>query len=252
MTARDWMARLRQALRRSAPGVDAGVVDPDPAEPMVMPGVLPAGWEVLDRARNRVFNDEIAREAPSGHQLFGEPFRSVAKAVGRDDVVIESPGAGGKWAIVHLTYQVENDPRWPLVRRFATWKAFVEEAERMVTAWDTSAGEIEESDHSSEGADSSQPSNGKQLHQMSRFYTAAVRTGEFESTSGPEDRPYGRVLVDGALTKITGLRHANAGPEGTLCGIPGSEVVLVGTAFAPETGGACTACMAVAVNRERE
>jgi len=167
-------------------------------------------------------------------------------------VVIESPGAGGKWAIVHLTYQVETDPQWPLVRRFATWEALVDEAERMATAWDTSVDEIEDSGPSTEGGDSPQSSGDLHPDQMFRFYTAAVRSGEFESTSRPEERPYGRVLVDGALTKITGLRHANAGPEGTLCGIPGSEVVLVGTAFAPEAGGACSACTTVAVERERE
>lgn len=250
MTVSDWLEYLRRAMRRSAPGVDAGVIDHDPAELMVMPGVLPAGWEILDRERNRVFNDEIAREAPKGHQLFGEPVRSVAKAAGSDDVIIESPGVGGKWAIVHLTYQVETDPQWPLVRRFATWEALVTEAERMATTWDTSVDEIQESDHSAARADSPQPSSRLQPDQLSRFYTAAVRTGEFESTSGAEARPYGRVLVEGALTKITGPRHANAGPEGTLCGIPGSAVVLVGTAFAPETGGACNACIAVAVERE--
>ena len=102
---------------------------------MSIPGALPAGWEILDRARNRVFNDEIAREAPEGHQLFGEPFRSVAKAIGSDDVIIESPKAEGKWAIVRLTYQVESDPNWPRVRRFAAWEDLVEEAESMASGW---------------------------------------------------------------------------------------------------------------------
>ncbi|MCP4965055.1 MAG: hypothetical protein GY926_07450 [bacterium] len=110
MTPGDWFDRIRQVLRWSAPGADSGA-DHDPAELMEIPGTLPAGWEVLDRARNEVFNDEIASEAPKGHQLFGEPFRSVAKAVGSDNVVIESPGIGGKWAIVHLMYQVETDPQ---------------------------------------------------------------------------------------------------------------------------------------------
>jgi hypothetical protein len=76
------------------------------------------------------------------------------------------------------------------------------------------------------------------------FYTAAVVDGEFRSSLPPDHRSYGRVLRDGTLIEIDGPRHANRGPEGTMCGIPASEIVLVGVAFAPDVPGACARCLA--------
>lgn len=85
-----------------------------------------------------------------------------------------------------------------------------------------------------------------------RFYTAAVRDGEFTANAPADPRSYGRILPDGALVEITGERHASAGATGTLCGIPAGDVVLVGTAFAPNESGACSRCLAKAIDREGE
>ena len=105
---------------------------------MKTPGPLPAGWIALDNEGNSQLNDEIASEAVPGHPLYGEPFRSVARGIGSDDVIVElSPKIAGAWAIVHPTYQVETDPRWPSIDRYDTWEQMVEAANAMAEGWDT-------------------------------------------------------------------------------------------------------------------
>ena len=54
---------------------------------------------------------ELARELPDGHVLLAVPVRAIARRDDADDVVVET--ADGRRCIVHLTWNVETDPRWP-------------------------------------------------------------------------------------------------------------------------------------------
>ena len=74
------------------------------------------------------------------------------------------------------------------------------------------------------------------------FFTASARDRDFTASAPPSPRPYGRVLPDGALIALNGPRHAMTQGQ-TVCGIPASEVVYLGTAFAPEEPGACPDCL---------
>jgi hypothetical protein len=54
---------------------------------------------------------ELARGLPSGHALKGLPIKATARREDCDDVayVLEE----GTLCVVHLTWRVETDPRWP-------------------------------------------------------------------------------------------------------------------------------------------
>jgi hypothetical protein len=107
---------------------------PDAGDALEIPGPLPAGWVGLDQPGNSYFNDEIAREVPNGHLLWGEPFRSVARAIGSDDVLVE---VQGRWALVHLTYKPEPDPRWPAIQRYGSWEDAIQAAAALTEGQDT-------------------------------------------------------------------------------------------------------------------
>jgi hypothetical protein len=55
--------------------------------------------------------DELRREMPVGHALYGREVRAVARRDDCDDVAFEVAAAG--LCVVHLTWQRETDPRWP-------------------------------------------------------------------------------------------------------------------------------------------
>ena len=76
---------------------------------------------VEDRAENRRLIDELGRETSPGHRLHAVPYRAVARATGSDDAMFEIGHAGPGYAIVHLTFQRERDPRWPRTEIYATW-----------------------------------------------------------------------------------------------------------------------------------
>lgn len=86
---------------------------------------LPENWELIDSEVQRKFSDELKREAPSGHVLFGVNASAIAKREDRDDFlfIIEHPEY--KYAEVHLTWSIETDPAWPSASLFKSideWK----------------------------------------------------------------------------------------------------------------------------------
>jgi hypothetical protein len=48
---------------------------------------------------------------PAGHALKSVKVRAVARRLDRDDVAFEL--VDGRRCVVHLTWNVETDPRWP-------------------------------------------------------------------------------------------------------------------------------------------
>lgn len=74
------------------------------------------------------------------------------------------------------------------------------------------------------------------------FATAVAREDEVESDVAPGWTLHGREFPKGAVLKLHGPRHAMGGDGRTFCGIPKSELVLLGAGFAPESPGACSMC----------
>jgi hypothetical protein len=56
---------------------------------------------------------ELRRELPAGHVLLDVPIRALGYRQDRDDVAVALLDGSHRFAIVHLTYRQETDPRWP-------------------------------------------------------------------------------------------------------------------------------------------
>lgn len=68
-------------------------------------------WREVDRREAAGLERELARELSEGHVLHGRVARAVAVGGDGDDVAFEVDGVG--LFIVHLTWRIESDPRWP-------------------------------------------------------------------------------------------------------------------------------------------
>lgn len=90
-------------------------------------GLLSPRWTLLLGSSDSVpVEDELRRECGPGHPLHGKTCRSVAIHVRRKESVFWLPGRN-EWAIVHLTWTSEIDPRWPSVEVRASWAAVIDE-----------------------------------------------------------------------------------------------------------------------------
>ena len=81
--------------------------------------------EVVDGA---VLEAQLAAELPPGHALQGVPMRAFARRNDRDDAAFAC--SDGRVAVMHLTYAVNRDVRWPHVEWFddrAAWLAATRE-----------------------------------------------------------------------------------------------------------------------------
>jgi hypothetical protein len=79
----------------------------------------------LQRHAERLSN-ELQRELPTTHVLFGIKATAVAHRIDQDDVLFELDGSV-PLAVVHLTYSRETDPTWPTTTLFKSWEQWVQE-----------------------------------------------------------------------------------------------------------------------------
>ena len=73
--------------------------------------------------------DELRREVAVGHVLYCIAVGAVAQRQDKDEVLFELRDGTSRLAVVHLTYAVESDPRWPQTTLFestAAWRASME------------------------------------------------------------------------------------------------------------------------------
>lgn len=63
---------------------------------------------------------ELRRELPRGHALHGLPVTTVARRQDRDEVLYRIDDELDRYAVVHLTYQVETQADWPQCTMFAS------------------------------------------------------------------------------------------------------------------------------------
>lgn len=72
------------------------------------------------------FEQELRREMPGGHDMSDDEFVCVAWRRHMKETVFWLPGRQ-EWAVVHLTWTEESDPRWPSTEFCATWREVVSE-----------------------------------------------------------------------------------------------------------------------------
>lgn len=94
------------------------------SRPAVDLEALPGEWLPVASDASDHLVRELNRELPAGHVLQGVRFEPVARRVKRDDVVWWLSDSD-EWALVHLSYSAEHDPRWPSCCVFPTWEALV-------------------------------------------------------------------------------------------------------------------------------
>jgi hypothetical protein len=70
-----------------------------------------SGWRPVTQQEAPKLEQELARELPAGHVLKSRTAEPQARRDDCDDVAFLVAGAG--LCLVHLTWQVESDPRWP-------------------------------------------------------------------------------------------------------------------------------------------
>jgi hypothetical protein len=110
---------------------------PDPApEEAALPWGDP--WELA--GDNGEAGTELRRECPAGHPLHGASVALVARRRDCDDVLFRLCDGTARYAVVHLSFAVESNPRWPSTEVFNSLAEFV--AERLLpdmADWDESS-----------------------------------------------------------------------------------------------------------------
>lgn len=72
------------------------------------------------------FEDELRREMAPDHDLAGEDLVCVAWRRHMKETVFWLPQRQ-RWAVIHLTWNVESDPRWPEPVLCETWSEVIAE-----------------------------------------------------------------------------------------------------------------------------
>jgi hypothetical protein len=68
-------------------------------------------WSTVTAADAAALERELERELPAGYVLKTARLRAVARRIDCDDVAFEL--GDGRYCIVHLTWNVETNARWP-------------------------------------------------------------------------------------------------------------------------------------------
>jgi hypothetical protein len=97
------------------------------AQPPFRPEDLSEKWTVvLGTPDGEGLRAELDRELPFGHILYGARVHSVAVRQHLKETIWWVPD-DATWALVHLTWKVETDPRWPMAVRLNSWREVVAE-----------------------------------------------------------------------------------------------------------------------------
>jgi len=69
---------------------------------------------------------ELKREAPHGHILFGRAPIAIGRRLDCDDFLFYLDEDPPRFAVVHLTYNIETNPHWPAAEIFDTLEDWVQ------------------------------------------------------------------------------------------------------------------------------
>jgi hypothetical protein len=89
------------------------------------PTSLSSAWSVVHGGDASVLEGELARELSLQHVLHGRTATAVAVHERRKESIFWLP-VSRLWAIVHLTWSEETDPRWPSAELCDCWASVVE------------------------------------------------------------------------------------------------------------------------------
>jgi hypothetical protein len=70
---------------------------------------------------NQDLTGELRQELSPQHQLYDVVLKTIARRLDRDDVLFEATDAPYAYTIVHLTWRMETDPKWPTTVVFDSW-----------------------------------------------------------------------------------------------------------------------------------
>lgn len=68
----------------------------------------------------------FGRTFPRGHRLFRKRLKELGRRIDCDDVLYSIKNETPKVAVVHLTYRVETDPKWPTTQIYESLEDFFE------------------------------------------------------------------------------------------------------------------------------
>lgn len=83
-----------------------------------------APWHVVLNESEKLVQ-EFKRECPFGHCLKNVDVSVLAMRQDCDDVLFRLDDSSGRYAVVHLTGQLESDPKWPWTVLFKDFSDFV-------------------------------------------------------------------------------------------------------------------------------
>jgi hypothetical protein len=106
----NWWRRARQRDSSASP----------PSEIAYDLDALSEDWTPVVPDERAALIRELRRELPSGHELHGLRYQPLVRRLSRDDTIWWLPHRE-QWALVHLTFQAETDPRWPMASTYSTW-----------------------------------------------------------------------------------------------------------------------------------
>ncbi len=93
---------------------------------------LPGGWEPVTEDHENRLTNELAKELPQGHVLFGSRVTARGRRTDSDDVLFITDIEGKPFLIVHMTWRslAQSDPLWPHTQSFASLEAWIEVEEQ--------------------------------------------------------------------------------------------------------------------------
>jgi hypothetical protein len=83
----------------------------------------PEGWEPLHYDEIPKFTRELRRELCADHILYKVPACALGRRRDADDFLFQIESLSGRFAIVHLTWQKETDPKWPNTSLYGSFEA---------------------------------------------------------------------------------------------------------------------------------
>jgi hypothetical protein len=96
---------------------------------------LPKGWSVPDPEEARFLHQELQKELPQWHLLYGVPVVTFAVSDGIDDVIFHHQNDPGRFTTIHLTMSGRTEVEGcPSVDFYGSFSEFLENEAR-ITAW---------------------------------------------------------------------------------------------------------------------
>jgi hypothetical protein len=87
-------------------------------------------WQAIHPEHVVGLTEELQRELPSGHVLAGIVAVPIGHRSDADDVLFRVGDPPHRFAIVHLTFARETNPKWPSTEIYDTFEQFTAEAMR--------------------------------------------------------------------------------------------------------------------------